>query len=59
MATMTRPTPPAGTPTPTRDGWKGRALVVLAAVAAALVVWTLARRAGVDRTVRRGVAGAC
>ena len=57
MATMTKPTPPTGTPAPTRDGWKGRALIVLAAVAAALAVWTVARVAGVDLTVRHGSGG--
>ncbi len=62
MHTMTTPdqrsaTPTEPAPTGTTQRRQGRALMVIAAVAAAVAVWLVARLAGADLTVEQGSGG--
>ncbi len=57
MQTMTTLNHRSATPTETRGRRRGRAPVVVAAVAAAVAVWLVARVAGVDLTVDRNSGG--
>ncbi|MDQ6798775.1 MAG: DUF6069 family protein [Actinomycetota bacterium] len=57
MHTMTTPDQRSAAPTETTQRRQGRALVVIAAVAAAVAVWLVARLAGADLTVRQGSDG--
>ncbi len=57
MHTMTTPDERIATPTGTTQRRQGRALVVVAAVAAAVAVWLVARVAGADLTVEQGSGG--
>ncbi len=57
MHTLTAPNQRSSAPTETTERRQGRALVVVAAVAAAVAVWLVARLAGTDLTVEQGAGG--
>ncbi len=57
MNTMATPDHRSAAPNETTERRQGRTLMVIAAVAAAVAVWLVARLAGADLTVEQGSGG--